>query len=66
MSWGANIDDKVDGLFASIDRSGARARAAARDLSRVPRAPRPVQPGKIDISSAPSAMEERARKWSAR
>lgn len=65
MTWSAgNIDAQLDGLFGSIDRSsrdGGRPRTW--EPARVPRPARPAQPGKIDISAAPSLMEQRAAQW---
>lgn len=47
-----------------------RQKRLATDATRVPRpAPRPVMPGEraalIDISKAPSMMEEAAKRWAA-
>lgn len=66
MSFAANIDEKVDGLFSSIDRTPRRPSSAPSTAPRVPRPPRPVEPGKIDISNAPSSMEEMAKRWGGR
>lgn len=66
MTWGADIDAKVDGLFGSINRAPPRGTRVPSKLDKVPRPVRPPQPGKIDISNAPSAMEELAKKWSGR
>ena len=68
MSFAANLDEKVDGLFGHVDRTPSR-RAAPAERLAVAKVPRPVavaRPGLIDLSVAPSSMEMRAKQWSGR
>jgi hypothetical protein len=64
-----DVDAKLDGLFGGLAMPASRRadpRAQKPDVAAVPRPIRPSRPGLIDLSTAPSSMEQMAEKWRGR